>query len=85
MQLYSVSDEYISYLRKIFSKAYSNKEDTRSLMLISKHRLPHPHSPSSPHDFNMIYYFRKEASEYEYTSTGLRIINCIIAILFLYE
>ena len=29
MQLYSVSDEYISYLRKKFPRVYSNKENTR--------------------------------------------------------
>jgi len=29
MQLYSVSDEYINYLRKKFPRVYSNKEDSR--------------------------------------------------------
>ncbi len=29
MQLYSISDEYISYLRKKFPRVYSNKEDSR--------------------------------------------------------
>ena len=29
MQLYSVADEYINFLRKKFLRVYSNKESTR--------------------------------------------------------
>ncbi len=29
MKLYSISDEYISFLRKQFPRIYSNKEDVR--------------------------------------------------------
>lgn len=29
MKLFSISDEYISFLRKQFPRIYSNKEDTR--------------------------------------------------------
>ena len=29
MRLYSISDEYINYIRKKFPRVYSNKEDTR--------------------------------------------------------
>ena len=36
-------------------------------------------------DYNVIYYFHKEACDYESTGTDLRVVNCIIAILFLHE
>ena len=36
-------------------------------------------------EYSMIYYFHKEECDHEYTGTGLRVIDCIIAILLLHE
>ena len=63
MQLYSVSDEYISYLRKNFPRVYSNKEDTRvhtrkylgAVIEIDSHKYYIPlSSPKDKHDYIMI-------------------------------
>ena len=60
MQLYSVSDEYISYLRKNFPRVYSNKEDTRvhtrkylgAVIEIGSHKYYIPlSSPKDKHDY----------------------------------
>ena len=63
MQLYSVSDEYISYLRKNFPRVYSNKEDTRvhtrkylgAVIEIDSHKYYIPlSSPKDKHEKNII-------------------------------
>ena len=63
MQLYSVSDEYISYLRKNFPRVYSNKEDTRvhtrkylgAVIEIDSHKYYIPlSSPKDKHDYIMM-------------------------------
>ena len=63
MQLYSVSDEYINYLRKKFPRVYSNKENTRihtrkylgAVIEIDTHKYYIPlSSPKDKHDYLMI-------------------------------
>jgi protein AbiQ len=63
MQLYSVSDEYISYLRKKFPRVYSNKEDARvhtrkylgTVIEIDTHKYYIPlSSPKDKHDYIQI-------------------------------
>ena len=63
MQLYSVSDEYISYLRKKFPRVYSNKENMRihtrkylgAVIEIETHKYYIPlSSPKDKHDYIMI-------------------------------
>lgn len=60
MQLYSVSDEYINYLRKKFPRVYSNKEDIRihtrkylgAVIEIGSHKYYIPlSSPKDKHDY----------------------------------
>ena len=63
MQLYSISDEYISYLRKKFPRVYSNKENTRihtrkylgAVIEIDTHKYYIPlSSPKEKHDYIMV-------------------------------
>lgn len=63
MQLYSVSDEYINYLRKKFPRVYSNKENMRihtrkylgAVIEIEKHKYYIPlSSPKDKHDYVII-------------------------------
>lgn len=63
MQLYSVSDEYISYLRKNFPRIYSNKENSRihtrkylgAVIEIDSHKYYIPlSSPKDKHDYIMM-------------------------------
>lgn len=63
MQLYSISDEYISYLRKKFPRVYSNKEDTRvhtrkylgTVIEIDSHKYYIPlSSPKDKHDYIIV-------------------------------
>ena len=63
MQLYSVSDEYINYLRKKFPRVYSNKEDNRvhtrkylgTVIEIENHKYYIPlSSPKDKHDYVFI-------------------------------
>ena len=63
MQLYSVNDEYISYLRKNFPRVYSNKENSRihtrkylgAVIEIDSHKYYIPlSSPKDKHDYIMV-------------------------------
>lgn len=63
MRLYSISDEYISYIRKKFPRVYSNKEDTRvhtrkylgAVIEIETHKYYIPlSSPKDRHDYIMV-------------------------------
>lgn len=63
MQLYSISDEYISYLRKKFPRVYSNKEERRvhtrkylgAVIEIDAHKYYIPlSSPKDKHDYVMV-------------------------------
>lgn len=63
MRLYSISDEYISYLRKNFPRVYSNKEDRRvhtrkylgAVLEIETHKYYIPlSSPKDKHDYIMV-------------------------------
>jgi protein AbiQ len=63
MQLYSVSDEYIIYLRKKFPRVYSNKENIRVhtrkylgiVLEIEAHKYYIPlSSPKEKHDYIMV-------------------------------
>lgn len=63
MQLYSISDEYINYLRKKFPRVYSNKENTRvhtrkylgTVIEIESHKYYIPlSSPQNNHDYIMV-------------------------------
>ena len=63
MQLYSISDEYINYLRKKFPRVYSNKENTRvhtrkylgTVIEIESHKYYIPlSSPKNNHDYIMV-------------------------------
>ena len=63
MRLYSVSDEYISYLRKNFPRVYSNKENKRvhtrkylgAVIEIETHKYYIPlSSPKDRHDYIMV-------------------------------
>lgn len=63
MQLYSISDEYISYLRKKFPRVYSNKEDMRvhtrkylgAVIEIDSHKYYIPlSSPKDKHDYIIV-------------------------------
>jgi protein AbiQ len=60
MKLYSISDEYISFLRKKFPRVYSNKEDVRThtrkylgvVLEIGEHMYYIPlSSPKKKHDY----------------------------------
>lgn len=59
MKLYSVSDEYINYLRKTFPRIYSNKEDVRIhtrkyvgvVIEIDNHKYYIPLSSPKEHDY----------------------------------
>lgn len=63
MRLYSISDEYINYLRKKFPRVYSNKENSRVhtrkylgvVIEIEKHKYYIPlSSPKDKHDYIMM-------------------------------
>lgn len=63
MQLYSISDEYINYLRKKFPRVYSNKENTRIhtrkylgvVIEINTYKYYIPlSSPKEKHDYIMV-------------------------------
>lgn len=63
MRLYSISDEYINYIRKKFPRVYSNKEDTRihtrkylgAVIEIETHKYYIPlSSPKDKHDYIMV-------------------------------
>ncbi len=63
MQLYSISDEYISYLRKNFPRVYSNKENVRvhtrkylgAVVEIESYKYYIPlSSPKDKHDYVMV-------------------------------
>ena len=63
MQLYSISDEYINYLRKKFPRVYSNKEEKRvhsrkylgAVIQIGVHKYYIPlSSPKDKHDYVMV-------------------------------
>lgn len=63
MRLYSISDEYISYIRKKFPRVYSNKEDTRvhtrkylgAVIEIETYKYYIPlSSPKDRHDYIMV-------------------------------
>ena len=63
MQLYSVSDEYINYLKSKFPRVYSNKEDTRAhtrkylgvVIEIGVHKYYIPlSSPKEKHDYIIV-------------------------------
>ena len=63
MQLYSVSDEYINFLKSKFPRVYSNKEDTRVhtrkylgvVIVIDAHKYYIPlSSPKEKHDYIII-------------------------------
>ena len=63
MQLYSVSDEYISFLREKFPRVYSNKENARvhtrkylgAVIEIDAHKYYIPlSSPKDKHDYIMV-------------------------------
>ncbi len=63
MRLYSISDEYINYLRKKFPKVYSNKEDSRVhtrkylgvVIEINTHKYYIPlSSPKDKHDYIIV-------------------------------
>ena len=63
MQLYSISDEYINYLRKKFPRVYSNKENIRThtrkylgaVIEIESHKYYIPlSSPKDKHDYIMV-------------------------------
>ena len=63
MQLYSISDEYINYIRKKFPRVYSNKEDTRvhtrkylgAIIEIESHKYYIPlSSPKDKHDYILV-------------------------------
>ena len=63
MQLYSISDEYISYLRKKYPRVYSNKEDARvhtrkylgTVVDVGPHKYYIPlSSPKEKHDYVMV-------------------------------
>lgn len=63
MRLYSVSDEYISYLRKKFPRVYSNKENKRvhtrkylgAVIEIGTHKYYIPlSSPKEKHDYIVV-------------------------------
>lgn len=63
MQLYSISDEYINYLRKKFPRVYSNKEDKRVhtrkylgvVIEIDTHKYYIPlSSPKDKHDYIVV-------------------------------
>ncbi len=63
MQLYSISDEYISYLRKNFPRVYSNKENVRihtrkylgAVIEINDYKYYIPlSSPKDKHDYLMV-------------------------------
>ena len=63
MQLYSISDEYINYLKKKFPRVYSNKEDIRvhtrkylgAVIEISTYKYYIPlSSPKEKHDYIMV-------------------------------
>ena len=63
MQLYSISDEYINYLRAKFPRVYSNKENTRIhtrkylgvVIEIEEHKYYIPlSSPKNKHDYILI-------------------------------
>lgn len=59
MKLYSVSDDYINYLRRTFPRIYSNKEDVRVhtrkyvgvVIEINKHKYYIPLSSPKKHDY----------------------------------
>ena len=63
MRLYSISDEYINYLRKKFPRVYSNKENKRAhtrkylgaVIEIEEHKYYIPlSSPKDKHDYIMV-------------------------------
>ena len=63
MQLYSISDEYIGFLRNKFPRVYSNKENTRihtrkylgAVVEIDTHKYYIPlSSPKEKHDYIMV-------------------------------
>lgn len=63
MRLYSISDEYINYIRKKFPRVYSNKEDTRihtrkylgAVIEIETHKYYIPlSSPKDKRDYIMV-------------------------------
>ena len=63
MQLYSISDEYINYLRKKFPRVYSNKENIRThtrkylgaVIEIESHKYYIPlSSPKDKHDYIIV-------------------------------
>ena len=63
MQLYSISDEYINYLRQNFPRVYSNKENSRihtrkylgAVIEIETHKYYIPlSSPKEKHDYIMV-------------------------------
>lgn len=63
MQLYSISDKYINYLRKKFPRVYSNKEDVRvhtrkylgTVIEIGRYKYYIPlSSPKEKHDYIMV-------------------------------
>ena len=63
MQLYSVSDEYIKYLRKTFPRVYSNKENTRihtrkylgTVIVLDSYKYYIPlSSPKEKHDYLVV-------------------------------
>ena len=63
MRLYSISDDYINYLRKKFPRVYSNKEDRRVhtrkylgvVIVIDAHKYYIPlSSPKEKHDYIII-------------------------------
>ena len=63
MQLYSISDEYIAYLRKKFPRVYSNKEDRRvhtrkylgAVIEIGEYKYYIPlSSPKEKHDYTIV-------------------------------
>ena len=63
MQLYSISDEYINYLKEKFPRVYSNKEDSRihtrkylgAVIDIETHKYYIPlSSPKDKHDYIMM-------------------------------